>query len=395
MALRFRKSIKLAPGVRMNLSGGGLSWTLGPRGASIGIGKRGTYLNSGIPGTGLYTRQALSGGSSASRQAAARPTPQTTRVSLTVAVSDDGTVAFTDENGSPVSEEMIAAAKKQKGDAIRALIQKKCDEINGQVEALGMLHLDVPPAHQHPAYSPQAFSVPQPNPPRPKTPGFFDKLLKSRLIGIEAKNAAAQAEFLAELAEWQKAKAVFDTAEDRKRELVEAAVAGDSESMENFFGEVLNDIVWPRETAVSFEVLDEGRELAFDVDLPEQEDMPTKTASVPQRGYRLSVKEMSATAVQKMYAQHIHSIGFRLLGEAFGMLPTIQRVTLSGFSQRKNKSTGHEADEYLFSVKVQRDQWEGINFESLNSVDVMEALSRFELKRQMTKTGVFTPIQPF
>lgn len=394
MAVRFRKSIKLAPGVRMNLSGGGLSWTLGPRGASIGIGKRGTYLNSGIPGTGLYTRQALSGGSSAPKTAA-RPTQQTTRVSLTVAVSDDGTVAFTDENGSPVSEEMIAAAKKQKGDAIRALIQKKCDEINGQVEALGMLHLDVPPAHQHPAYTPQAFDTPQPVPPRPKTPGFFDKLFKGRLVRIEDQNAAAHAAHLAELAGWQKARAAFDAAEDRKRELVVMAVAGNPESMETFFAEVLNDIVWPRETQVSFEVRDGGKELAFDVDLPELEDMPTKTASVPQRGYRLSVKDMSATAVQKMYAQHVHSIAFRLLGEAFGMLPTVQQATLSGYSQRKSKATGHEADEYLFSVQVQRGQWESINFGALDSIDVIESLSRFELKRQMTKTGVFTPIQPF
>jgi len=51
MALRFRKSVKLAPGIRMNFSGGGVSWSLGPRGASIGIGKRGAYLNAGIPGT--------------------------------------------------------------------------------------------------------------------------------------------------------------------------------------------------------------------------------------------------------------------------------------------------------------------------------------------------------
>ena len=41
MSLRFRKSIKLAPGVRFNLSGSGASWTLGPNGASIGIGLMG------------------------------------------------------------------------------------------------------------------------------------------------------------------------------------------------------------------------------------------------------------------------------------------------------------------------------------------------------------------
>lgn len=35
MGLRFRKSFKLAPGIRMNVGTGGTSWSLGPRGASI------------------------------------------------------------------------------------------------------------------------------------------------------------------------------------------------------------------------------------------------------------------------------------------------------------------------------------------------------------------------
>ena len=44
MGFRFRKSVKLAPGVRMNFSKSGASWTLGGKGASVGIGKRGTDL---------------------------------------------------------------------------------------------------------------------------------------------------------------------------------------------------------------------------------------------------------------------------------------------------------------------------------------------------------------
>ena len=50
MAVRFRKSIKLAPGIRMNLSGAGVGWTLGPRGASVGVGKRGVNMNTSFMG---------------------------------------------------------------------------------------------------------------------------------------------------------------------------------------------------------------------------------------------------------------------------------------------------------------------------------------------------------
>lgn len=392
MALRFRKSIKLAPGVRMNLSGGGVSWSLGPRGASIGIGKRGTFLNTGIPGTGLYSRQSLTSGGSASTSRQAAPT---TSVSLTVSVSDDGTITFKDSNGNPVSDALIEAAKKQKGDVIKATIQKTCDEINAQVEALEQLHLYTPPPTVPPRYDPKPFETPQPTQPVPKVPGFFAKLFKSKVAKIDADNAKAQSDFESGLRQWEAEKAVFEAAEQKKRDFVAKAVAGDVESMEAFFGEVLQDIVWPRETLVSFEVQDGGKSLAFDVDLPEIEDMPTKTASVPQRGFKLTVKEMGITHVQKLYAKHIHSIGFRLLGEAFGMLPTVGVVTLSGYSQRKSKTTGHEEDEYLFSLVVSRADWERINFNNLDSLDVIDAFTRFELKRDMTKTGLFKAIQPY
>lgn len=61
MGWRFRKRIKIAPGVNLNVSKNGVSTTIGGKGASINVGKNGTYLNTGIPGTGIYSRQKLSG----------------------------------------------------------------------------------------------------------------------------------------------------------------------------------------------------------------------------------------------------------------------------------------------------------------------------------------------
>lgn len=67
MGLRFRKSIKLAPGVRINISKNGISTTIGRKGASVSLGKSGVYANLGIPGTGISVREKLSEGSSSSR----------------------------------------------------------------------------------------------------------------------------------------------------------------------------------------------------------------------------------------------------------------------------------------------------------------------------------------
>lgn len=61
MAWNYRKRIKIAPGIHLNLSKGGVSTSIGPKGAKISIGKNGTYLNTSIPGTGLYSRTKLYG----------------------------------------------------------------------------------------------------------------------------------------------------------------------------------------------------------------------------------------------------------------------------------------------------------------------------------------------
>ena len=53
MGWRFRRTVKILPGVRLNISRSGISTTLGPNGASINLGKRGTRTTVGLPGTGI------------------------------------------------------------------------------------------------------------------------------------------------------------------------------------------------------------------------------------------------------------------------------------------------------------------------------------------------------
>lgn len=53
MGFRFRRSIRILPGVRVNLSGSGASVSLGARGFHYTIGPKGTRVTAGIPGTGL------------------------------------------------------------------------------------------------------------------------------------------------------------------------------------------------------------------------------------------------------------------------------------------------------------------------------------------------------
>ena len=54
MSLRFRRSIKLLPGVRLNMGLHGAGLSVGPRGLHVGVNRRGMYTSAGIPGTGPH-----------------------------------------------------------------------------------------------------------------------------------------------------------------------------------------------------------------------------------------------------------------------------------------------------------------------------------------------------
>lgn len=54
MGFRFRKSIKILPGIKLNVTHKGISSaSIGRAGASVNIGKKGTRTTVGLPGTGL------------------------------------------------------------------------------------------------------------------------------------------------------------------------------------------------------------------------------------------------------------------------------------------------------------------------------------------------------
>lgn len=393
MALRFRRSIKLAPGVRMNLSGSGISWTLGSRGASIGVGKRGTYLNSGISGTGIYGRDRISASGGSRNES--HQQPNIVKMELKVGISDSGDIYFQDSYGNPVSEHIATTAKKQKGDVIKKLIQEKCDEINEQVEALGRLHWHTPNANKPPSYEIPKFPEQSPVQPTPERIGWLAKLFSGIRRKIELRNQQREVEYSKTLQDWDVRKVMYERREQAHWKLVNEDIYHDINAMSQFLEMQLNEIVWPRETQVSFDISQDGGTIMVDVDLPEYEDMPTKLASVPQRGYRLSVKELGDKKVRQLYVDHIHAIGFRLIGEIFAALPTARTVVFSGYSQRPNSATGQIQDDYLYSVRTERSEWLKINFGGLETINVVDAIGRLECRREMSKTGLIKPIAPY
>ena len=384
MALRFRKSIKLAPGIRWNISGGGSSFTFGPRGATINSGKRGVYGNMSLAGFSSRTRL---------DKPKPRPAPVVSTVQMSCGISDDGTLTFKDAQGNDMPEHIVEAAKKQNREAILELIQRKCDELNEQVEALGRIHHETPDCRQPITFVGVPFEQDAPMKVKPRRPGLLDRLLPGRRARLEQGNAQAQMHYQVALETWTRARDEHARLQDEARQLLERAQRGEAPAMEQFLERQLHLIEWPRETSVSFEI--RRGTVLLDIDLPEIEDMPNTRASVPARGLKLSVKELAATKLQKLYLEHVHGILFRMVGETLAALPTVQTVVASGFSQRRDSSTGNMQDDYLLSIRVRRQEWQQLNFAHLEAVDVVEAVSRYECRREALKSGRLKPITPF
>lgn len=53
MSIRFRRTFTIFPGVKVNVSKGGISLSVGKRGATLNFSKRGVRQTVGIPGSGL------------------------------------------------------------------------------------------------------------------------------------------------------------------------------------------------------------------------------------------------------------------------------------------------------------------------------------------------------
>lgn len=83
MSFRFFRRIRIAPGISLNLSKGGLSVSAGPPGAKFTVGTKGTRATIGLPGTGLfYTVSNPLGQAKSDARPATGPVPASRRPSL-------------------------------------------------------------------------------------------------------------------------------------------------------------------------------------------------------------------------------------------------------------------------------------------------------------------------
>ncbi|HAT1642273.1 TPA: DUF4236 domain-containing protein [Raoultella ornithinolytica] len=399
MGFRFRKSISIIPGVRINLSNGAPSLSVGPRGASLSFGKRGTYANLGLPGTGLSYR---------------------TRIDRTVRERQNNRVqanpGLREELEQEVESLMSAIT------AISSIHELSPSPVGGNTWAsLESYYFELhqrtfdrpaPVRPAKPVFSPLP-SVPDERCGRGFLGGWFEtdaarterqnenqRQWQQQVADVERENTLLKQRYEKQRVAWaeQYANWQYEAQEHEKNSSITADVArkqfrSDARFFEDCLAEMLSQTEWPRETLVTFEVRPDESMVWLDVDLPEIEDMPDKVYVVNAKGTDITEKTMTQKAVRESYARHVHGCLMRLAAIVFQTLP-FEHAVISGFTQRISKQTGYLEDEYILSCRIDRHHMEKINYTNLKDVDPIAVLSVQALVRKMSATFLFQAIDP-
>ncbi|WP_416140752.1 DUF4236 domain-containing protein [Halomonas sp. HK25] len=404
MAFRFQRRIRLAPGVRLNLSKRGLGLSVGPRGASLSMGPSGVHGHAGVPGTGLAYRSKLTGsgasgtsgaGATASSQAAALDALLAEGGSLPVQleVEQGGQISYFHADGSHMSSAEARVLRRYAEESLREQLRAHCERLNADLDRLGRLHEETPPPESA-SYVTRDFAEPPPPPFQPQPSGLRHALWSPARRRLEEANRQRRAEFDERYRAWEWRKAEHDAVEFSRHLRESEGVWVDPEAMEQTLRERLDEIDWPRETLIDFDLGSDVRTIAVDIELPCEEEMPDRYWGMPPKQLRLTPRKLSATRQRELYRDHVHGIAFRVLGAVFARLPGVVEARVSGYRQIPDPATGGQRDQYLYSVKVSREQWGRIHFDRLDQLDPVAAMEAFTLRRDMTRTGIFRDIEP-
>lgn len=407
MALRFQRRIRIAPGVSLNLSKRGIGASVGPRGAKVSVGRRGVYGNVGLPGTGLSYREKLNkrgGRRAGSTQAVASASPGKAleqhllagdSVVSRISVNESGEIAISDEQNRPYDDAEVRVLRKYAGESMRDLVQQECERLNADLAALSTVHHDTLPPRDKPVFESRAFPEPEPQRRPHVQPTLWSRIWPPAARRLEEENERRAEQYVRAMSEWEEAAQVFNEQERQRRACETELVMTDLDVMANVLEEHLGEIPWPRETNVSFDLGDDAGTIAIDIELPEEGAFPAVEYTLAAKQLKVSVKKIAATRRRMLYRDYAHGVAMRVLGEIFHRLPTVQVALVSAYTLALDTGTGHPTESYLYSVLVSKPQWREINFKALADIEPPATLERFELRRTMTKTGVFKPIKPF
>lgn len=397
--MRFRKSVKICKGVKVNFSKSGASLTLGGKGASVNVGKKGAYMNTGIPGTGLYSRQKIAGGS-----AKKSTTKNSSRSSSYI--NNNNYLSTQPEQHPNISVEILD--EQYLDDSGYTEVYKQSCKVHPAAAYAKMVEGMKPKE-----YNIQSFPVPMPD--EKSVEAFLREQYKAeeaksfKLVRSKAKeDAFVAANISAALAEhrnaWIEAKEDYLEIEKQKKaqadrqykqrfliqkEHLSKLHNNDEDTVYEAIEAWLSDIEFPFEFNTDYML--EGEKLLVDLDLPEIEDMPDSYyRKMADGSYKL--KDKAQKTIKEDYYKCVIGLAICFATNLFKCAIGVNKIVLSAYTQRRD-SKGIINDDYILSFEFERDQLANMQYG-----DTFEETERtvfsFNGKCQVLSDKSFKTVEP-
>ena len=381
--MRFRKSVSLMKGVKLNASKSGVSFTVGGKGISLNVGKKGVFLNTSIPGTGLYDRKRIDTlitdklgiGKKKKDSAKESKVPD-----FTMTLNEEGEVVIENESGRTITNEATLRAIRQTEEykeTYNELMDAYLKQINAATEAFTHIYKLAADVSATGAHKAGAISVPkgqvfeEPKPTREsilpaleaeaekeaeRFPFYSRKLKKRQYVQQQMEVFYARA-----LDEWEARKAAFEGENDDLALSLPAAASADQAVTPDFIEQQINSWLSTLELPVDFSLqydYDENSGVLWvDLDLPEIEDIPTEKA-VEYKSGQVKAKEKSQKELRQDYVTCVFGLAVFFASYLFCLSPHIGQQVISGYTQRRNDRSGEMEDNYIYSIIFDRDAFE-------------------------------------
>lgn len=289
--MRFRKSIKVTKGVKLNLSKGGASFTVGSGlPVSLNVGTNGAYLNWSIPGTGVYDRVRLDkvlkeklGGVLGFGTAAAEEAEPEEETKNTKQTAKKTTTAKKSSSTKTTAKSTSKKTASAKTETKKEPARPSDEEMNAIAQQIALVNI-----HR------QALDVSK------KASGT-----------LNADEAEAQIE----------------------------AWLSESEA--------------PIEFSVQPEVIESKGAVMIDLDLPEIEDMPQDKLAELADG-TIKIKKKTKKEQVEDYRTCVFGLGEYVASHVFAEVPQAKKVVVSAYTQRRSEKTGDLLDVFIYSVVFSR-----------------------------------------
>lgn len=357
MGLNFRKSIKIAPGVRVNVGKKSTPLSFGGNGLRYSISSNGKRRSTvGIPGSGIsYTT--TSGGNSKKQYKS---------------------------NAYQQRQHLKQLEKEEK----RELARFEVERYQNTCEILKSIHMeaDEPVDWDYHYHSTPPFKLNEAGPKEKAAltklqhykPGFFDKLFKSNKIEVlENEVLQARKEEQEAYSEWQNLKA-----------LSERVLSGDLDAYMEVIEEMdpLEDL---HEFGSGFEIgCNDASTLFVTFDVHAQSIIPKNEKTLTQAG-NLSTKKLAKTKYFDLQQDYVSSCTIRIARDMFAILP-VETVYVHAYDEQLNTETGHIERLCVLSVKFNRTALESLNF---GYIDPSDALNNFQHNMKFRKTLGFAEVE--